>query len=1684
MKSSMPMDEEGVESIPLKLIIVVLCLALIIPATWAGLTAYSKNQAENELIGEINRMVSAIKQTYDGDDGTSFSLEVDFQGGIFKKVEYVKIGDKIGEHGGPYRSIIRYKFYDENVRFVTIENPNIPTTSPFNTPLELEAGKQTIITEKYMIGEVGFVVVRTPKEDGIAFKMADVAIYEKDITILNRNDNIAGLIISATIRNIGNLDTGDPEAKWAGDGRIRVSIMDRIVLTGEVRTVRENLIVDSIPAYGSVTELVEWFPIQEGDNPQDPRLRKREITVSVDTLDNVDELTVRNNLVKKDYENKPPVVNFVTAEIDDDVPGIGTFVVGVDVMNTIGVNATDTDGWVRQVSFWWGNQAYPEDLYDPSHFDDTPEDGLTATLSMGEFDHTTNITVKAYDNAGFGGDPHNETIYMEIIPEWMNIIETRAKEEGTKSFEFDGDKNVFRLFIDVPGDLIEGFKKVFGGDLPFISGLNNAISNSYQLKLEIPIGADVNFTKEMDLGAGLFNKQLDGSAWIEATLHVGMDKSVEIDLGKIFDLIEDARYLVHYWEEFGEILEEVEWSKIKNPADVNELITALTDAYDIVKDRLEFRELRETIDSIRDTIEYYKSCYNELEDLWIAIMNFKDSPDSLLNLVSFEATAGLEISKDFDDWTLFSTWYPILPPFVSGEMIATASLSPSFEVITTLEGDLNGLDFSSATIRSEVDFGLGISFYVNIGVDFGFAAGGIKGGVTGSTIFELDAGGKYTTSTGFDPIFEGLFKVTLSASLEAFARFICWEKTWTFWEDTWVLGEWDFNLVDDTYKNEAEEVSKNVMEEELGDIHVPRGPMVATDKDGNKLYIKSEDLEQDINDIPNYEIMYSWDGVNYYRLTNNTKLEGEPAVVFNSTGSAFAFWTQCGENDYLIDTNLNAQDILQYAEIYYAIWDKNTASWKGPFQFTSNTFPDFEPKVGAGSDDGDVIVTWTGDYDGDLSTWLDKRRHFSIWNGSDWGGIEELLGHGSANYYFELANVSDGRIVCTWIHDEDENLYTTSDQQIMYSIFSNGHWSESKQLTDDNSSKELISLGGNGNKITLAWLSKKNGIWSISSKTWDRQTDLWSTTELFNESKSIIQYPHVAVTTDGIAILIWRSNYDLPNWSNPESGYIYFSTKDLNRNSSWTAPRVMAITNTTSDFYSAMALDSENRVIYVYRKNASTPREHPQDDLKTVIIELKPDLFISNVTVFSGSNVTAVEGDTIPVNATISNLGDIDAENVNISFYDGHPEAAGELIDSIVLKNLTRLGDSVVSFEWQVVNGTHDIYVVVDPDNEIIEHDEENNLGYCTVNCLPDMRIETHDITFSSNNPNEGDDLHVTANVHNIGHASAEIVLVSFYDGDPREGGALISAQTIESIGIGSIEKAVASWIVLAGTHEIYVEVEATGDMNLRNNLASKTISVLPDLSIDIGGLTLSSSELVENETVTISATLHNHGVASAENVIVKFCTSDIFIGYKVINLSVNGALTVSIEWKPPVGSHLIYVIVDPGDQICELSEANNIQYAMLTVLPCIDLLIDLRLNEDGGGKVVLFANVSNDGNGEMVNVSVEFYDGDPEMGGYLINSTTISDIKGNGYAEVSYEWRTSSGRKTVYAVVDGLNLIDEIDETNNVKYKIVDVNGQTSENEGTAGDGGQLPLIFIVLVLIAVPVIMILFCWRRRLIY
>ncbi|UCH89181.1 MAG: PKD domain-containing protein [Thermoplasmata archaeon] len=117
------------------------------------------------------------------------------------------------------------------------------------------------------------------------------------------------------------------------------------------------------------------------------------------------------------------------------------------------------------------------------------------------------------------------------------------------------------------------------------------------------------------------------------------------------------------------------------------------------------------------------------------------------------------------------------------------------------------------------------------------------------------------------------------------------------------------------------------------------------------------------------------------------------------------------------------------------------------------------------------------------------------------------------------------------------------------------------------------------------------------------------------------------------------------------------------------------------------------------------------------------------------SNTKPNEDDLVNITVNVTNSGNLNAANLEVAFYaDGKKFASNRI-------TVPSSGSNSTSVYWQAADGSHDISVVLDPNNEIIESDETNNEASITVsvndrpravlNAYPTTAFTTEIITFN-----------------------------------------------------------------------------------------------------------------------------------------------------------------------------------------------------------------------------------------------------------------------------------------------------------------------------------------------------------------
>jgi len=129
-----------------------------------------------------------------------------------------------------------------------------------------------------------------------------------------------------------------------------------------------------------------------------------------------------------------------------------------------------------------------------------------------------------------------------------------------------------------------------------------------------------------------------------------------------------------------------------------------------------------------------------------------------------------------------------------------------------------------------------------------------------------------------------------------------------------------------------------------------------------------------------------------------------------------------------------------------------------------------------------------------------------------------------------------------------------------------------------------------------------------------------------------------------------------------------------------------------------------------------------------------------------------------------------------------------------------------------------------------------------------------------------------------------------------------------------------------------YWNVTCKDDLNNSNTSLTASFNVnAPDLAINSSEISFNDTSPSEIDNITISAIVYNIGGVEAENTVVRFYDGNpgsggIQIGgdYTISILSTAQNISVNVTWRPTIGQHQVYVILDPNNDIDELSENNN----------------------------------------------------------------------------------------------------------------------------------------------------------------
>jgi subtilase family serine protease len=487
-------------------------------------------------------------------------------------------------------------------------------------------------------------------------------------------------------------------------------------------------------------------------------------------------------------------------------------------------------------------------------------------------------------------------------------------------------------------------------------------------------------------------------------------------------------------------------------------------------------------------------------------------------------------------------------------------------------------------------------------------------------------------------------------------------------------------------------------------------------------------------------------------------------------------------------------------------------------------------------------------------------------------------------------------------------------------------------------------------------------------------------------------------------------------------------------------------------------------------KQVKESNENNNSLAQAVTVTPKVDLAVTaNDLTYSPEDPGTTE--TITISAQIRNAGGTDASGVVVRFILDPATTATQLSEQTI--DLSAGAVKSLTASTTLALGTHEIQVVVDPEDQLSEGIETNNAASLTIEMKPriDLVLTSSQVRLSPTSVVEPDPVNVSATIYNQREDSAAnvTVRVSMYDPatmtsiDQRV--PVAPDQVIPTMAGNSAATVyfTASTAGYSGTCYLVVDVDPKDtieETHEDNNRGQAVVSITPQGNLNITSSDFSPpSTLTEGATTTLKATLRNNGGATLSNFTVLFTANGpsgpIQIGSHTLSALPPNTYTTTpgLAWDTtglPSGQYTLSVTLDPGNAVAEKSETDNKVDKTLTLNPRADLSIaagDIAIAPaapEEGDAVTITATIKDltatTASGTFL---VRFFEGDPTGGGTQIGADiSRTNLSGNTSFTASVTWDTTNkpGSTSIYVQVDPTDVISELNEINNLAYKTVSV--------------------------------------------
>lgn len=479
------------------------------------------------------------------------------------------------------------------------------------------------------------------------------------------------------------------------------------------------------------------------------------------------------------------------------------------------------------------------------------------------------------------------------------------------------------------------------------------------------------------------------------------------------------------------------------------------------------------------------------------------------------------------------------------------------------------------------------------------------------------------------------------------------------------------------------------------------------------------DFRPQIAPLPNGDVLLTWENVSEVLIEPNAP--GDHCIDVCAEDPNFA---ECL-------TECKFDEMKSKTEIAVARYDSSGGAWGSQTILTSNDYVDRAPRL-ATAPDGTALLVWVSNVANEEIGSLANPNtiHFATYDGAAWTPPADIAS-GVPSIVKSAAAYNGASATLVFAGDTDGDPNTVHDRELFGASYDGVSWTALAQLTNDtledaNPQLAYDNLGG----LLLVWY--RGG--DIDMATTLSLADQETVVDLDIEASTGTADFRLAVGSAGQIAMVWQdaSSDRVDMWrAIYDPALQLWSTAQQLTHDDWMEHAITPVYTASGDLvamYDKVDTRIEVRLVHINGQDVAVNVPVPdRTDLYLLRHRVTGDLAVFSEDL-SITPADAAVGDLVTISATIWNLGDVAAQNVDVGFYDGNPGEGGALIDMPTVPGLLYGGaEAVASVEWIVPQApeTHDIYVVADPYQMQEDGNRANNTAVFQGGLKPDLYIES-----------------------------------------------------------------------------------------------------------------------------------------------------------------------------------------------------------------------------------------------------------------------------------------------------------------------------------------------------------------------